>query len=411
MFLKDTEQRIIEALKESSPQSLVSLSKTLGANKSSLYYQIDRLVKRGLLRKVARSPKKIEFGLADQEQMKKFIEEQSEDLSALLTPPTAPAGQEGQKQTLVFTDDYCPTENFIRQLQTKYNVISYPSSNLFLSEETYLKRIKNADIAISFSSIDLKRSLLKKCSHLKAIIQPMVAPYHVDTKACEDIGIKFFHLSMEHSYKRAARREFVIAALFALLRPIHLATNDLKMGGFDYRYFEATEIKGKKIGVVGTKHEGALVIPTLRTFEPRIYVANPDNPTAEPESLGIAEFSSISDLFKTCDIIIFPEEFANPIDLDEYLSGDKIPPYMAFLSATITYSTDILRQQLLNKKIKGLFIDYFPDRFKAFKNFNLGEYRKIMNFPNVVITPEIGFFTKESMERNYRQLTELLMSL
>jgi phosphoglycerate dehydrogenase-like enzyme len=56
-------------------------------------------------------------------------------------------------------------------------------------------------------------------------------------------------------------------------------------------------------------------------------------------------------------------------------------------------------------------IDYLPDAIGVFHDFPHSNYRKIINFPNVTITPEIGFYTKESMLRNNREVFDILKGL
>jgi phosphoglycerate dehydrogenase-like enzyme len=297
------------------------------------------------------------------------------------------------------------------KLSNKYEITTFPNSPTYISKELFLHRCQDAEIIINFFSTQLTAEILAKCKNLKTIVSPALSLGFIDQKACKKLGIQTISLDIEKNYKRSARREFVIAALFSLLRPIHTATQDIKMGRFKYSDFNAQEIGGKKIGIVGTKREGKAIIDILRAFGTAIFIANPDNPSACPTELGVNEFVTLEELFEQTDIVVFPEEYNHKLDITPFLSKKDIPQYLLFLSATVEYDLDKLRELIIQKTLSGIFIDYFPEIFKVFKDFPNSQYRKIMNFPNVVITPEIGFYTEESMRENYNQVFKILSQL
>jgi phosphoglycerate dehydrogenase-like enzyme len=183
------------------------------------------------------------------------------------------------------------------------------------------------------------------------------------------------------------------------------------MGRFKYSDFKAKEIKGKKVGVVGVKHEGKAILPVLEALQARLFVSDPDGTGTNPEELGVGEFYSVEEIFEKAEIVIFPEEYNFSLDISKFLNGRMSPEYLLLLSATVTYDLDSLRNLVLKGKLKGILIDYFPEVFKVFKDFPHSQYRKIMYLPNVLITPEIGFYTEESIQKNHKQVYEILMNL
>ena len=165
-------------------------------------------------------------------------------------------------------------------------------------------------------------------------------------------------------------------------------------------------------GRVGVNREGREIIPVLRTFGCGVMAANPDELAISPSDLGVASYVPLEALFRECDVVIFPESLAKAIHVDEkLLNKDMRARYLLFLSYSLTFDLDLTRSLIISKHITSMVIDYLPDVYNVWKDFPYSHYRKIMNFPNVLITPELGFYTRQSMERNYAQTLHLLQQL
>jgi phosphoglycerate dehydrogenase-like enzyme/predicted transcriptional regulator len=407
MEISNNEKEIINFLKEHGSSTLGELSKSLEKNRSSIYYQLEALIEKEIVVKDELSERNIYYSLQEKEVLKKFINQEKDRLTNLFLNKEP----SDKKLKLVFSDDYVLPENMLKKLSDKYEIKTFPNSPQYLSEDLLLYRAKEAEILVNSYSAKIDQSTLKQFDNLKAIVSTTISLNFIDTEACKKMGIDVYGLSREDNYKESARREFAIAALFALLRPIHQSTRDIKMGRFKYSDFKAKEIKGKKVGVVGVKHEGKAILPVLEALQARLFVSDPDGTGTNPEELGVGEFYSVEEIFEKAEIVIFPEEYNFSLDITKFLNEQMSPEYLLLLSATVTYDLDSLRNLVLKGKLKGILIDYFPEVFKVFKDFPHSQYRKIMYLPNVLITPEIGFYTEESIQKNHKQVYEILMNL
>ena len=382
----------------------------LKVHRSTLYYQLQSLVKKGVLEESKVSTRRTLYRVAGAGRLRQVIADQQEALAGLLlkSPRTTVAGK---KPKLVFCDWYVLPEEMLARLDG-FDVVTYPDSPVRISPEAFVLRCAEADVVVTFFSVEITREMLRQCPYLKCIVAASVTTEMIDVEACRELGIEVRTLTPYDYYKKAARREFVFASLFNVLRPVYPAAQALRIGQFDYRGFVAEELHGKTVGVVGVKREGREIIPLLRAFGCGVEAHDPDNTGVAPSELGLTGYVSLAELFARCDMIVFPEEFSRPIKLGTALMNKSMKArYFLFLSYSLKLDLDVIRELLISRHITALALDYFADVVGVFENFPHSQYRKIMNFPNVVITPELGFYTRQSMGRNNREVLEILQEL
>ena len=409
LFLTKEEQNIIQIIHSDKRISLSELVRKTGGNKSSIHYQIRGLVDKGIILQEKISSRSIFYSLANPEALKKIIEKHSQELTNVLLkiPKTS-----NNKPKLVFCDWYMLPEEMLKKLEGKYEIVTYPGTPSHISQEAFILRCQNADVVVTFFSVDITRAMLEKCKQLKILVTASISVENIDLDACKDFGISIHSLDPQQNYKKGARTEFIFVSLFSLLKPIYKAAESLRIGKFDYQGFNFQELRGKSIGIVGIKREGKEIIPILRLFGCTVLISNPDSIPVEPADLGVTEFLPIKDLFEQCEVVIFPEDYDNVIHINTSLMNPNMKAeYFLFHSYTLKLDLDNIRALILSRKIKSIAIDYIAEIFNIFDDFLTSDYRKVMNFPNVIITPELGFYTEQSMQRNYQQVFEILNNI
>ena len=410
MELTKSQEQLLQLLKQDRELNLGEISHQLKVNRSSVFYQLKALEEQGLVKRIVQSPRRTYYKIASKRELKTYIEKRKKQLVDLLL--ASRVKKKSGKPILSFVDSYKMSKSYIKKLEKKFEVRTFPENSQFITDTSFLFRAKDADIIVVFYSIPITKEFLLQCRNLKTIVTAtIVYKDYIDLPACKELGINVYSLPSENNYKIYARREFVFSALFSLLKPIHQSMMDVKVSRYEPASVEAYELRGKKVGIVGTKREGAEIVSLLRAFQAEIYIANPDNPDVDLSELGVGKTYTIRELFKMVDILIFPEEYDYPIDMGAFFSKQMRCRYFLFLSASVLYDIRKLRDLLISGHIQGLFIDYFFDIFNVHKNVSESSYRQIMHFPNVIITPEIGYYTKESIERNNKQLYEILKKL
>ncbi|MDB5179212.1 MAG: D-3-phosphoglycerate dehydrogenase [Patescibacteria group bacterium] len=408
--LTPEETLLIAEVRRSGQLSLPELTKVLKLHRSTLYYQLQSLVKKGILQEVKLSSRRSVYRLVSTERLEKVVEAQRQTLTELLLD--SPRTQlRGKRPKLVFTDSYRLTDELMAQLG-EYEVVMHPDSPARISPEAFVLRCQDADVAVTSFSVMITREMLLQCPNLKCIVTASISTEMIDVEACRTLGVQVQSLPASRNYKKAARAEFVFTSLFNVLRPLYPAAEALRLGQFEHRGFTAEELRGKIVGVVGVKREGREIIPLLRAFGCGVEVCNPDGATVAPSDVGVAEFVTLGTIFQECDVVIFPEDFSEMLDLGpDLMNATMRPRYFLFLSYSLKLHLDTIRELIVSRHITALALDYFADVAGVFKDFPRSQYRKIMNFPNVVITPEIGYLTRQSMELNNQQVWEILHNL
>ncbi len=410
LLISPEETKTIRAIQERGHATLPNLARDLQMHRSTLHYQLQSLVHKGVLEEVKVSTRRVIYRVAETSRLQKVIAEQQRALTELLldSPRSTVAGK---KPKLVFCDWYVLSKEALDQL-SDYEVVSYPDSPVRISPEAFILRCSDADVVVTFFSVAIDKQMLMKCPRLKCIVTASITTEMVDVEACRELGIEVRSLTPYEYYKKAARTEFVFASLFHVLRPLYPAAEALRLGQFDYRGFVSEELHGKTVGVVGVKREGREIIPLLRAFGCGVMVCDPDQTSLPPGDLGVAAYTPLSELFHSCDVVIFPEDLNAMVELGPNLMNRKMrAKYFLFLSYSLDLDVDLLRELIISRDIIAIALDYFADAVGIFNNFPASKYRKIMNFPNVVITPELGFYTKQSMARNNQEVLAILKQL
>ncbi len=407
-MFSDLEKNIINFLKENfnKSYSLKELSLTFGLWKTTVFYWLKKLIKEWVVLENKKSIKIITYSLASNKDINNFIERKTKFYKEIFVQKNL-----NKKQKLVFVWHY-KLENFqLEKLKEKFEIITFKDSPLYLTKEIFISRTKEADIVVIFDFLQIDEEIFEKCKNLKTIISWYLDTSNIDSEIAKKYWVKIFSLKYENNYKKSARREYVFASLFYLLRPIFNAHLDVKVGRFDFRNLNSGEISGKTIWIVWIKYNTLELVSIFRMFWANIVVSNPDNLKIPASNFGLKKYYNLQDTFSLSDVIIFSEEYNSEINIDKYLSQDNIPEYFLILSYNISFSLDKMRELVLNKKIKWLFIDYFNDVVDIYNDFLNSEYKKIYNLPNVVITPEIWFYTDNSMKENKKQVYDILLKI
>lgn len=179
------------------------------------------------------------------------------------------------------------------------------------------------------------------------------------------------------------------------------ATNDYSLGGLT-----GIELGSLTVGVMGTGAIGGAVIRLLRGFGCKILAYNRSR---NPELEQMAEYVTQDELFGRSELITFHVPLS---DATRHLVNDDT--LAAMKDGVILINTargELLRAETLisgieNRKIGALGLDVFEEetgiyhRYRStdiIKNRNMAYLRQ---FPNVVMTQHMAFFT----ERNLRSM-------
>ncbi len=261
-----------------------------------------------------------------------------------------------------------------------------------ISKVELLERyIPLADIAITRSSTDVDENFLAHAKRMRAIVRAGVGVDNVDIQACSKLGIVVMNIPTANTI---AAVEMTMAHMLACVRQFPYAHNNLKIDRVWRRQdWYGTELKGKRLGIIGFGNIGSRVGKRAKAFEMDVIAYDPYIDPRKATDLDIAYTENFEDIL-ACDIITIhtpkTEETIGIIGKEEI---DKMKDGVILINCARggLYDEAALYEGLKSGKIAMAGIDVF-DKEPATDN-------PLLDLNNVTVTPHLGANTRES-QRN-----------
>lgn len=260
-----------------------------------------------------------------------------------------------------------------------------------LPKDELLERLKETDVVITRSSTSVEDKFLNSVNKLKAIVRAGVGVDNIDLESCSRKGIVVMNVPTANTI---AAVELTIAHILCAIRNLPGANIQLKN---DRRWkredWYGTELKGKKLGIIGFGNIGSRVGTRAKAFEMDVLAYDPYILPSKATDLGIAYTKNFEDILK-CDIITIHtpknEETKNIIATKEI---EKMKDGVILINCARggLYNEAALFEGLKNKKIRWAGIDVFAKE--------PGIDNPLLDLENVYVTPHIGANTLESQEQ------------
>lgn len=265
--------------------------------------------------------------------------------------------------------------------------------------------VQSAEGIVIRSRISLNESFLKQALALKFIARSGAGMENIDVDYCQSREIELFNAPEGN---RNAVGEHALGMLLALFNKIPQANAEVRQGKWDREGNRGIEIEGKTIGIIGYGNNGEAFAKVLRGFDARIIAYDKYKNAFQNE---FVEEVSLEELFKSSDIVSFhiPQNeetiyYAN----DSFFDAFAKPIYLINLSRGKIVETSALVNAMKENQVLGACLDVLEYEKSSFENFfdqNLSEdFHFLLNSDNVILTPHVGGWTKES----YFKLSDVL---
>ena len=237
---------------------------------------------------------------------------------------------------------------------------------------------------------------------IKLIVLRCAGFNNIDVAAATAKNIKVVRVP---AYSPQAVAEHAVALILTLNRKTHKAYNRVRESNFSLMGLMGFNLNNKTVGVIGTGKIGMSFCKIMQGFNCKV-VAYDTNEREECKQAGI-EYRSFDEVLSVADIISL---------------HCPLTPQTKYLFNAITFSKIKLGAMLINTSRGGLIntidainalktgqlgylgIDVYEQEEKLFFN-DLSEtviqddlIERLITFPNVLITPHQGFFTKEALD-------------
>ncbi len=235
----------------------------------------------------------------------------------------------------------------------------------------------------------LKGEVIRAAENLKYIAVAFTGVDHVDLDACKEKGIQ---VSNAAGYATINVAELFIGLALALLRDIVPLDKVTREGGT--MAGPGQDLGDKTVGIVGTGAIGAESAKLALAFGCDVLGYD----VVENESLKEAgvKYLPLNELLKQSDIVTIHLPLLDSTEgliNKERLELMKPTAFLINAARGPIVDNDALAQALKDGKIAGAGIDVFDMEPPIPADYPL------LSAPNTILTPHIGFFTKEAMIR------------
>lgn len=258
-----------------------------------------------------------------------------------------------------------------------------------------IQRAENADVLI-IANHPLPGDVIRADQSLKLVSVAFVGIDHVDVEACKEKGVL---ISNTGGYCDDAVAELAIGLTLDCLRNI-TECDAAVQAGHGKGSLAGHELAGKTVGIVGTGAIGLRAASIFKAFGCKLIGYNRSEKTAA-KALGL-EYMSLLDVMANADII----SVHTPLTAEtKGLIGEKEIAAMKHGAIIINTArgpvieTEVLARALREGKIKA-GLDVFEN------DPPLPANHPLIDAPNLVCTPHVGFDTIESIDRRAEMVFE-----
>jgi D-3-phosphoglycerate dehydrogenase len=256
-------------------------------------------------------------------------------------------------------------------------------------------RLRDTEALVLFRErTQIRTPLLERLPKLKLISQRSVYP-HIDLDTCTRLGI-VLSSSQHAGIPSHATAEMTWALVLAAVRKIPQQMESLKAG--KWQMGVGTTLRGKTLGIYGYGRIGAVVASYGRAFGMNVLVwARPQTLEAARKD-GYATAASKEAFFADCDVISLHMRLVDAtrhIVKAADLARMKPTALLVNTSRAPLIEPDALAEALRKGRPGMAAVDVFEQE-PVFD-----PKHPLLNMPNVICTPHIGYVTNEEYETQF----------
>lgn len=245
---------------------------------------------------------------------------------------------------------------------------------------------KDADVAI-LANMPLSNDVIHACGNLKFIDVAFTGVDHIGLDAVREQHIA---VSNAAGYSNEAVAELTVGTVLAKYRSLRIVEDNCRDGKTKENII-GNEIKGKTVGIIGLGKIGMRSAELFHAFGAEI-LANKKHPCKVPEWITL---TSQEEVLQKSDIVVLHcplnEETRGMINAEK-LAMMKPNAILVNMARGPVVNTADLSDALKKGVIAGAVSDVFDGEPPLVKD------NPLLSAPNCILTPHIGFATKEAME-------------
>lgn len=257
-----------------------------------------------------------------------------------------------------------------------------------------LASLADADAVLIRSATRIDAEALAAAPSLKVVARAGVGLDNVDIKAATSAGVMVVNAPTSNVISAA---ELTVGHILSLARHVPAAHASLAAGQWKRSSFTGTELFEKTVGIFGLGRIGALVAERLRAFGVRVvgydpYVTPTRAQQLQVELLSFDEVLAQSD-FVTVHMPKTPE--TTGMIGEAQFAIMKPTAYVVNVARGGLIDEEALHTALTTGEIAGAGLDVFTSEPPKADS----SAARLLDLPNVVVTPHLGASTEEAQEK------------
>jgi phosphoglycerate dehydrogenase-like enzyme len=269
----------------------------------------------------------------------------------------------------------------------------------FASQEAAASALQDFEIICAMRErTPLPRALFAALPKLKLLLTSGMRNAAIDLEAAKDHKV----VVCGTQYGRDPTAALTMGLILELTRGIG-RENARMHAGEPWQTFAGIEIEGRTLGVVGLGKLGSKIANLAKAFGMNVIAWSPNLTPEKCKELGVG-YASKEELFSTADIVsihvVLSQRSRGLVGRDD-LARMKPTAYLVNTARGPIVDEDALLEVLRQKRIAGAGIDVFSVEPLPIDH----PFRKLHN---MVLTPHLGYATRESLRTHYSQMVECI---
>jgi len=276
-----------------------------------------------------------------------------------------------------------------------------------------LKKIVHKYIGIIVrSKVKLDEDFLKEAKKLRFIGRVGAGMENIDVDFAEGQGIECLNAPEGN---RDAVGEQAVGMLLTLFNNSIVADKEVREGIWLREKNRGIELGGKTVGIIGYGNTGSAFARKLSGFDVEV-IAYDKYKTNYSD--GFVTETTMETLFEKCDILSLHvplTEETNYLVNHDFISRFQKEIFLINTSRGKVVKTLDLVKNLQSGKIKGACLDVLEYEGLSFENLSASQlpddFAKLVQMPNVILSPHIAGWTHESNYKLAMVLVEKIRAL
>jgi len=304
------------------------------------------------------------------------------------------------KKVLV-TDDV--HETMIEKLKKNDYEVDYRPG---ISLEEVHKIVQDYEGMIINSKIIAHQELLSKAKNLQFIGRLGSGLEIIDLEFAKAQGINVYSAPEGN---RNAVAEHATGMLLSLANNLVKGNEEVKSFHWDREGNRGFELEGKRVGIIGFGHTGSSFAKKLTGFDLEVLAYDKYKSNFASDFSFVME-CTLEQVLEECEIISLhlpltseTRYFVN----EDFMRRWKHPLVLINTSRGNVIDTEVLIRALETTKLRAAALDVFENEKPHKYSENEAEmYRKLFDFPNVLVSPHVAGWTVESKRKIAETLIE-----